>query len=253
MVGWGCRTTLATLGPLLLREVLPVAAGCRPALPLVLRAERRAAVGPRRRLAELHERDLADLHLVVDRDREVRDVRQLERDMAVPAGIDEAGGRVDQQAETPERALAFEAGDEVVREPDALEGRAEHEFAGMQDERLVTCDLDLLGQLLLRLLDVDERIARVVEDPEVPVGADVDAGRLQQPLVIGVDADATFVDEPGDRAIGQDHGRFFHQRLGEGAETLQKGFALGVGERCESLRERAVAAVDPGRDLLLGE
>jgi len=44
--------------------------------------------------------------------------------------------------------------------------------------RAVVIDRDLLGQLLLRLLDVDERIARVVEDAEVAVDAYVDARRL---------------------------------------------------------------------------
>jgi hypothetical protein len=48
-------------------------------------------------------------------------------------------------------------------------------------------------------------------------------------------------------------GRFFHQRLGQGAETLQESFALGVGEPRQSLGEWPVAAVDPGCDLLLGE
>src|SRR5579862_8175129 len=91
------QTRFRAAGLLLLREVLPVAAGGRAALALVLGAERRAAVRARRRLTQLHEGDLADLHLVVDRDREVCDVRQLERDVAVPAWIDEAGGRVDQQ------------------------------------------------------------------------------------------------------------------------------------------------------------
>ena len=57
--------------------------------------------------------------------------------MPVPARVDEAGGRVDQQAESAERALALEAGDEVVGERDPLERRAEDELAGMQDERLV--------------------------------------------------------------------------------------------------------------------
>ena len=114
----------------------------------------------------------------VDRDRRRLATSTAERDVAVPAWIDEAGGRVDQQAETPERALAFEAGDQVVRKPDALECRAEHEFTGMQDERLVTGNLDKLGQLLLRLLDVDERVARVVEDAEEAVDAHVDARRL---------------------------------------------------------------------------
>ena len=42
------------------------------------------------RLGELHERQLADLHPRIDRYREVRDVRELERDVAVPTGIDES-------------------------------------------------------------------------------------------------------------------------------------------------------------------
>ena len=66
----------------------------------------------------------------------------------------------------------------------------------MQDERPVVVDLDQLGQLLLRLLDVDERVARVVEDAEVAVDAHVDARRLQQRLVVGVDPDATLREEP---------------------------------------------------------
>ena len=44
----------------------------------------------------------------------------------------------------------------------------------------VVVDLDELGQLRLLGLDVDERVAVVVEDAEEPVDADVDARRLQQ-------------------------------------------------------------------------
>ena len=39
--------------------------------------------------------------------------------------------------EPAERALAFEAGGDVVGQGDDLEGRAEHELARVQDERLV--------------------------------------------------------------------------------------------------------------------
>ena len=62
----------------------------------------------------------------------------------------------------------------------ALERRAEHELAGVEDERLVAVDLDQLGQVLLGLLDVDERVAGVAEDAEVAVDAHVDARRLEQ-------------------------------------------------------------------------
>ena len=127
--------------------------------------------------------------------------------MAVPAGIDEAGRRVDQQAEAAERALAVEPADEVVGQRHALERRAEHELARVEDERLVAVDLDELGQILLRLLDVDERIARVAEDAEVAVDAHVDARRLEQRLVVGVDADPPFGEQSPDRAVGKNHAR----------------------------------------------
>ena len=68
--------------------------------------------------------------------------------MAVPAGVDEAGGRVDQQPEPAEARLPLQPRDEVVGEPHALERRAEHELARVEDERLVA-DLDELGQVLL--------------------------------------------------------------------------------------------------------
>ena len=94
----------------------PVAARRRALLALVLRAEAVAAVGRGRRLGQLDERELADLHAVVDRDRQVGDVRELERHVAVPARVDEAGGRVDQEPEPPQTRLSLQAGDEVVRQ-----------------------------------------------------------------------------------------------------------------------------------------
>ena len=129
--------------------------------------------------------------------------------MAVPARVDEARGRVDQQPEPPQRALALEPRDQVVGQRHALERRAEHELPRVQDERPVAVDLDQLGQLLLRLLDVDERVARVVEDAKEAVDAHVDARRLEQRLVVGVDPDPTLREQPPDRPVGEDHsGRF---------------------------------------------
>ncbi len=71
----------------------------------------------------------------------------------------------------------------------ALERRAEHELARVEDERVLVVHLHELGQLGLLGLDIDERIAVVVEDPEEPVDADVDARRLQERLVVRVDLD----------------------------------------------------------------
>ena len=80
--------------------------------------------------------------------------------------------------------------DEVVRERDPFERRTENELAGMKDERLLVPDLHELGQLFLRLTHVDKRIPSVVEDPEEPIHAHVDARGLDQLLVEWVDLDA---------------------------------------------------------------
>src|SRR4029453_3571785 len=86
-------------------------------------------------------------------------------------------------------------------------GRAEDELAGMEDERLVAVHLDQLGQILLGFLDVDERIARIAEDAEVAIDAHVDARRLEERFVVGLDADAPFGQQAPDRAVGEDHTR----------------------------------------------
>jgi hypothetical protein len=57
---------------------------------------------------------------------------------------------MDEQAEPAERRLALQPGDEVVRQLDPFERLAEHEFAGMEDERLVVGDVQQLGQVRLR-------------------------------------------------------------------------------------------------------
>ena len=49
------------------------------------------------------ERDLPDLHARVERDRQVRDVRQLEREVPIPTGVDESRGAVDEQTEAAKR------------------------------------------------------------------------------------------------------------------------------------------------------
>src|SRR5215208_6049492 len=76
----------------------------------------------------------------------------------------------------------------------------------MEDEGVLSVDLDELRQVLHRLLDVDERVAGVVEHTEEPVGADVDAGGLDQVLVERVDLDPALGELAADRSVGQDHG-----------------------------------------------
>ena len=75
----------------------------------------------------------------------------------------------------------------------------------MEDERFVIQDLDQLGQILHALLDVDIGVPRVPEDPEEPVDPDVDARRLDQLLVEGVDSDPPLGEQSADRTVGENH------------------------------------------------
>ena len=70
-------------------------------------------------------------------DRHAREVVELQRQRALPARVAEAGGRVDDQPEPPERGLALDPRDDVVRQLDPLLGAPEAELAGVDDERLV--------------------------------------------------------------------------------------------------------------------
>jgi hypothetical protein len=111
---------------------------------------------------------------------------------------------VDEQPEAAQGRLPFEPGDEVVRQLDPFERLAEHELAGVQDERLVVVDLQELGQVRLRRADVDVRVAVVAEDPERPVEMEVDGARLEIRGVVRPDADLARFERRPDVAVGQD-------------------------------------------------
>src|SRR5436190_13031357 len=99
------RTRSGGAGELFLK-VEVIARGGRAALALVLGAGRFAPVGSLSLGCHLEERDLPDAHPGVDRDRQVGDVGELKGQVAIPAGIDEAGGRMDQQAKPSEARLS---------------------------------------------------------------------------------------------------------------------------------------------------
>ena len=71
----------------------------------------------------------------------------------------------------------------------------------MQHKSSVVLDLDELRELLLRLADVDVRIAVVVEDAKEAIDADVHARRLEQGVVIRIDLDPALFQQASDRAI----------------------------------------------------
>src|SRR6266545_6713296 len=104
-------------------EVPMVQAGGRVALPAVLAADPRVAVADLDRRAQPLEADLADLHAVVQGDRQVGDVRQLQRQVALPARVHEPGRRVNEEPQPPQTRLPVEAGYEVVRQFHPLQRR----------------------------------------------------------------------------------------------------------------------------------
>src|SRR3954447_24385302 len=139
-----CRTylTLSTrlaavwggIGGLVLREVQIEAAGGGLGLPLVLAARLPGAIGVLDGPIHAHEGDLADRHAAVDRDRQGGEVGELEGEIPLESRIDEAGRRMDHQAQAAERALPLQARDQVVRQADPLERLSQNELAGVQHE-----------------------------------------------------------------------------------------------------------------------
>src|SRR5207302_411409 len=94
------------------------------------------------------ERELSDAHARVERDRDGVHVAELERDVPVPCGVDEAGGGMDEEAKSAERRLPLDATHQVVGEADAFACRSEDELAGMKDEALVLLHFDELGDVI---------------------------------------------------------------------------------------------------------
>src|SRR6201993_5267997 len=116
-------------------EVLVRARRRRSALALILRPDPRAAVGMLGGAGQPQDAQLADLHPRPERDREIGDVGELQCDVAAEAWVDEACGRVGEQAQTSQRRLALQSARQVVWQRAQFQRRAEHELAGVQHER----------------------------------------------------------------------------------------------------------------------
>lgn len=101
---------------------------------------------------------------------------------------------MDEQAESAQRTLALDAGDEVVGDGDALQCGSEDELARVQHEHAVVVDLDQLGEPGEILLHVDHAGRVIAEHAEEAVEAHVDRARLYERLVERRDDDAAGVE-----------------------------------------------------------
>ena len=132
--------------------------------------------------------------------------------------------------------LALQSAGQVVRQCDYFIGRGEYELVGMQDERILAFRLDQPGQV--RLLDrgVDVRVAVVLEDPEVPVQPDVDAGRLDQLGFIRVEFDPPGLDLGPDVTIERSTLATYPVRYDVWANTAQAGSVTATTDNCRCAR-----------------
>src|ERR1700757_796411 len=103
-------------------EVLVRTRRGRPALALVLGADPGAAIRMLGGAGQPEQTKLPDLHSGPQRDGQIRDVGQLERDMTAEPRIDEPGGRVGQQAQPAERRLPLQPAGEIVWQSAHFEG-----------------------------------------------------------------------------------------------------------------------------------
>src|SRR4051794_18932499 len=179
-------------------------------LALVVAAEVAMPVRPLRRRVEPHERQLRDRLARVELDRHARQVRDLERQGPREPRIDEAGGGVHDEPQATQRALALDPGDDVIRDHHVLERAPQHELPGVDDERPVVVDLDALGEIARRVVEVDRRRAVVVKDAERGPEPQVDRGGLDELRIPRLDRDVPLLDEPDDRPVGEDRSGALH-------------------------------------------
>jgi hypothetical protein len=125
--------------------------------------------------------------------------------VAAEAGVNEAGGRMCQQAQASQRGFALQSPGQVVGQRAGLQRGAEHELAGMQHERLPFIRFHQAGELILLLCGVDVGVPGVIENPEQTVETNVDAGRLHQGVVEGINSQPPGGNFGSEVAIGEQH------------------------------------------------
>jgi hypothetical protein len=82
---------------------------------------------------------------------------------------------------------------------------AKGELAGVEHEGDGRIDLDLLCEVGHRLSDVNEGLLRPLEDEELWAKPQVEAGWLNQSILIGVYVDTAILDSFADIAIAENH------------------------------------------------
>jgi hypothetical protein len=188
--------------------VVEVAMGhrcCWSALSLVFGAKSSGAIGTIRGGGHLLETDLTYVHTGVQRDRQTRDIRKFERDVAAESGIYVAGSGMDKEPKAAQARLALESRDEIVWQPHRLIGGAKHKLARMQHKGFVVWHLHLFGEILLVGLHIDDASGVIAEDPEQIVEAQINRTRLNVGVQNRIDNDPSRSQLLTDRPIAENH------------------------------------------------
>ena len=137
------------------------------------------------------------------------EVVELQRQRALPARVAEAGGRVDDQAEAPERATCPRCARRCRRAARPTPAvRPRQNSPGWMTNGSPSLDDHLLGEVARRVAQVDRRHAVVVEDAERVAEAQVDARRLDhRRRPTGRCGSGPRSTRRADRAVGEDGGR----------------------------------------------
>ena len=138
--------------------------------------------------------------------------------MPLQPGSHEAGGGVDDQPEPAERATCPRSARRCRRgaRPTRACGPRQNS-PGWMTNGSSSVDRDLLGEVRRAGRAGRSPGAVVVEDAERVAEPQVDARRLHQRRVPRVDPDAARLDEPADRAVGEDGGRRSRREVCSGA------------------------------------
>src|SRR6187549_2810991 len=130
--------------------------------------------------------ELRDAHPRIELYGDRADIGKLERDLAFEAGIDETGGGVNHYCQPTNAASPVDGGDQIRRDRDGFDGRAEAELSGVKHEGLALGDPNALAgrDQRLRISGIQARNLTWSIDHELVGQPHVDAGGLDLQLLV---------------------------------------------------------------------
>ena len=133
---------------------------------------------------------MANLHSVVERYGQPRQVAQFQGQVPFPSRVHKPGCRVNDQPDSTERAFAFNPGYQVLGEFDVLSGTTQDKIARMQNERLVLGNLDQIAEGFQAFLYINIGSLVVAKNQDFPIKMQVNTGRLNIRIVLRMDYDS---------------------------------------------------------------